>query len=373
MNLDNEITLIFYKFDEGETQKITLDKGKSGIKGENVKGAGVLDNKEDFLSNIIDKVNLMYHGNFSEADRVIVEHIYDKLNQAAVKKKLIKQVKNNDPRQFAESIFPEVFDKAAQDCFDDSVEAFERLFQNKELYKAIMTQMAELWYTNMKDKGEELIFNPERFQEAIVKAMDTEFAPKKDKMKSYEQTAKDLVNVIAAKTIDDIDGANDVIQNAFNHLYCSPTKVALIDKKQHFNTLVSRFEVFLKKVYYLNEQKEIVSTKPGSEGKSATLADCIYQTDCLKKLKFSEDEFGKKFSEYLTMVRDWRNEQTHKAPISTEQECDAAIKVVTDMYLYVVAFGISTFTIEANMPKAEEVSIKPNDYLKAAEQDIEKK
>ena len=249
---------------------------------------------------------------------------------------------------------------------------FERLFQNKELYKAIMTQMAELWYTNMKDKGEELIFNPERFQEAIVKAMDTEFAPKKDKMKSYEQTARDLVNVIAAKTIDDIDGANDVIQNAFNHLYCSPTKVALIDKKQHFNTLVSRFEVFLKKVYYLNEQKEIVSTKPGSEGKSATLADCIYQTDCLKKLKFSEDEFGKKFSEYLTMVRDWRNEQTHKAPISTEQECDAAIKVVTDMYLYVVAFGISTFTIEANMPKAEEVSLKPNDFQKAAEKDIDK-
>lgn len=370
VNLDNEIQLLFSKFNEGSTQKISLDKGKSGIKGENVKGGGVIDNKEDFLSNIIDKVNLMYHGNFTEADRVIVEHIYDKLNKASIRKKLTKQVQNNDARQFAESIFPEVFDKAAQECFDDSVEAFERLFQNKELYKSIMTQMAELWYTNMKDK-EELIFNPERFQKAIVNSMDAEFAPMKGKMKTYEQTAKDLVDVIGAKTIDDIDGANDVIQNAFNHLYCSPTQVSFIDKKQHFNTLVSRFEVFLKKVYYLNEQKLIVSTKPGYEGTSATLADCIYQTECLKKLKFAGDDFSKKFSSYLTMVRDWRNEQTHKAPIATEQECDAAIKVVTDMYLYVIAFGISTFTIEANMPKASEVDMQSKEYKNAAEPDVE--
>ena len=120
-----------------------------------------------------------------------------------------------------------------------------------------------------------------------------------------------------------------------------------------------------------DEQKLIVSTKPGYEGSSATLADCIYQTECLKKLKFAGDDFGKKFSAYLTMVRDWRNEQTHKAPIATEQECDAAIKVVTDMYLYVIAFGISTFTIEANMPKASEVSMQPKEYKNAAEPDVE--
>ena len=97
------------------------------------------------------------------------------------------------------------------------------------------------------------------------------------------------------------------------------------------------------------------------------LADCIYQTECLKKLKFSEDDFDQKFSNYLTMVRDWRNEQSHKAPISTEAECDAAIKIVTVMYLYVVAFGISTITIEGNLPKAEVASIAIDSYPMAAE------
>ena len=39
------------------------------------------------------------------------------------------------------------------------------------------------------------------------------------------------------------------------------------------------------------------------------------------------------------------------------------------MYLYVVAFGISTFTIDANMPKANEVDINANIYPMAAESD----
>ena len=175
-----------------------------------------------------------------------------------------------------------------------------------------------------------------------VESSNSSFANHEHTKKTKEQISEDLVALIAAKTTDDIDGANDVIQNAFNRLYCSPTKVSFVDKKQHFNTLVSRFEVFLKKVFYLKHNSEIVSTKPGQEGMKATLADCIYQTPCLKRLKFSESEADKKFSDYLSMVRDWRNDNAHKAPIATEQECDTAINVLTSMYLYVVTFGIKS-------------------------------
>ena len=155
-----------------------------------------------------------------------------------------------------------------------------------------------------------------------------------------------LVKVISAKTIDDYDGANDVIQNAFNRLYCSPSKVSLTDKKQYFKTLVSHFEVFLKKIYYLKTQEEIVSTKPGMEGTTATLADCIYQTPCLKRLKYADSDVDKVFSGYLGMVRDWRNNAVHKAPVTSESECDNAIKILSIMYLYVAAFGINDKDIQ---------------------------
>ena len=75
-------------------------------------------------------------------------------------------------------------------------------------------------------------------------------------------------------------------------------------------------------------------------------AICIFQTPFLKRLKYSDSDADKKFSEYLTMVHDWRNDQAHKAPTATEQECDFAINVLTTMYLFVVAFGIKRRDIE---------------------------
>ena len=361
VDLNKQIQLINSRIEEGKTQQIVLERGQGGIKGENVKGGGKPEDNKDLLSNIIDKVNLMFKGNFSPADRVIVEAIFDKLSTKTAKKKLTKQAKNNDPKQFAESIFPEIFEKAAQECYDDSVGAFDRLFQNRELYNSIMTQMADLMYQNYRAEGETLIFNPERFKEKIMPTIEREFAVFRMMPKSKEQIADDLVALISARTTDDIDGANDVIQNAFNRLYCSPVKVSLVDKKQHFNTLVTRFEVLLKKVYYLKNRTEIVSTKIGQEGTMATLADCIFQTPCLKRLKYSDSNADKKFSEYLTMVRDWRNDQAHKAPTSTEQECDFAINVLTTMYLYVVAFGIKRRDIEQDETQYEEYKNEEHD------------
>lgn len=119
----------------------------------------------------------------------------------------------------------------------------------------------------------------------------------------------------------------------------------------------------VKLLIYSNDtnHSEIVSTKPGQEGMKATLADCIYQTPCLKRLKFSESEAGKQFSEYLSMVRDWRNDNAHKAPTANEQECDTAINVLTSVYLYVVAFGIKKREIEQMEMAAKEIGTSDAD------------
>ena len=372
-DLNKQLMLVNSRIEAGETQSIHLDKNSGGLSTPKPGAGNGPDDKRDLLSNIIDKVNMMFRGNFTKEDRVLVESIYDKLNQPKVRRKLTKQAKNNDPKQFAESIFPEVFAEAAQECYGDQMEAFRRLFQNHDLYNSIMSQMGSMMYANFRAQ-DEAVFNPERFKQKIIPTLEREFAGFKMLPKPLPQVAEDLVTIIAAKTTDDIDGANDVIQNAFNRLYCSPVKVSFVDKKQHFNTLVSRFEVFLKKVYYLRNHTTIVSTKPGSEGQKATLADCIYQTPCLKRLKYSEDENDKKFYEYLSKVRDWRNDNAHKAPTATEQECDEAINILTSIYLYVVAFGIRSRELflmatevpmqTDSMPMAAEPPVEPDDEKK---------
>ena len=339
IDLNKQLMLVNSKIEAGETQSIHLDKNAGGLSATKPGAGNGPDDKRDLLSNIIDKVNMMFRGNFTKEDRVLVESIYDKLNQPKVRRKLTKQAKNNDPKQFAESIFPEVFAEAAQECYGDQMEAFRRLFQNHDLYNSIMSQMGDMMYANFRAQ-DEAVFNPDRFKEKVLPVMQAEFGDIQREIKPYPIVADWLVKVIAAETAPSMDGANDVLQNAFNRLYCSPRKVAFMDKKSHFRSLVSYFEVFLKKIYFIENGKEMVVTRENARpGEMPSLADCIYQTPCLKRLKYEPD--SSKFKIWLQQLRDWRNEHSHQAPIATEEEYDAAIHIVTTLYLYVTAYNIT--------------------------------
>ena len=41
------------------------------------------------------------------------------------------------------------------------------------------------------------------------------------------------------------------------------------------------------------------------------------------------------------MLRDWRNDEAHNAPCTTDAEVDAAIKEAVSMYIYVTAYSIT--------------------------------
>ena len=91
----------------------------------------------------------MYAGNFSEADRVIVENIYDKMK--AEGKSLAKQAKNSDVNMFANNIFPKQFEKVAQQCYMEQMEAFTKLFEDPQFYKRVMEEMGRAMYFNFKN------------------------------------------------------------------------------------------------------------------------------------------------------------------------------------------------------------------------------
>jgi type I restriction enzyme R subunit len=61
----------------------------------------------------------------------------------------------------------------------------------------------------------------------------------------------------------------------------------------------------------------------------------------LKGLKYSKDECEQKFKGYLDLLRQWRNDEAHLSPNATEDEINAALKVVTSMYLYVIGNNIT--------------------------------
>jgi len=152
VDLNSKLALINNKLTETFTGTIELaptDKDKT-LKPEKGTKANPTEVKTDLLANIIEKINIMYAGKFTEADRVIVETIYDKLIKAS--KGLKKQAKNNDASMFETSIFPKEFEKVAQKCYMEQMDAFSKLFEDEQFYKRVMSEMAKAMYLNYRDE-----------------------------------------------------------------------------------------------------------------------------------------------------------------------------------------------------------------------------
>ena len=148
VDLTNKLALERHRFDIQPSGSISLTptQEEKTLKGEKGGTVAKTEEKRDLLDNIVEKINIMYQGNFTEADRVIVETIYDKFKEK--EKILKKQAKNSDSNMFVENIFPDLFKEVAQNCFMEQTEAFQRLFQDKQLYLHVMQEMAKVMYSN---------------------------------------------------------------------------------------------------------------------------------------------------------------------------------------------------------------------------------
>ncbi|MCQ2270809.1 MAG: DEAD/DEAH box helicase family protein [Bacteroidales bacterium] len=149
VDLTNKLALINNKLSETFSGSIELEHGQNKVKAENGGKGAFKEEKRDLLANIIDKINLMYAGQFTEADRVIVETIFDRMSKSNVALK--KQAKNTDAAMFASAIFPKAFQEIAQQCYMESMDAFAKLFEDPQFYDRVMKEMAEAMYMRLRN------------------------------------------------------------------------------------------------------------------------------------------------------------------------------------------------------------------------------
>ena len=142
IDLEGALQLEFYKLEETFKGVIDLKNENGKYVPASTKGTSQPEPKEP-LEEIIEKINEMFHGDFTDSDRVLIKVLHDRLKDDA---KLKKIAKTSDHQIFMQSIFPKSFDTVAQDSYVEQTEAFTTLFENKSKYNAIMSALAEMLY-----------------------------------------------------------------------------------------------------------------------------------------------------------------------------------------------------------------------------------
>lgn len=155
VDLSQQLALVNNKLTETFSGAIELEKGDA-LKPETGGGAKPKEEKRDLLTNIIEKINLMYAGQFTEADRVIVEGVFDRVNKTEVDS-MRKQAKNCDMQMFVNNVFPKVFEKCAQACYMESMDSYGKLFEEAEYYKRVMTEIGKAVYLTLKNAHDNIV------------------------------------------------------------------------------------------------------------------------------------------------------------------------------------------------------------------------
>lgn len=192
-------------------------------------------------------------------------------------------------------------------------------------------------------KAAHIEYNEEVLKERIADAMRDMLADVCSHNRSVEEFIDVMFDVLSQTSLPSLDGINDLVKDDLNILYTNPN-LRTVDKVRGFNSLVTKYEVYLKKLYYLINNEEMAN----DDGRPVTLGNCVHYIDTLRKLRnafkyetYINDE-QRKYAQYLNMVTNWRNyTAAHMAPTTTEDEINAAISIVVAMYLYITGTSIT--------------------------------
>lgn len=280
------------------------------------------------LQDLLNIVNEPWQGYLDENDKVIrtiVDEIF-------VDTDVLNAFRANNSIETLSRVVVDTIMKKAGGQVEKFFSVLEQVTQNtpfgQDLVHGIVDRIAE---NTSRDRN--LPLDLDALREAIQRNMESTFANISRFIRPLAEVINTLLKVIQAPSVSNLDGVNEIVIDSLNQVYRS-TGLRIVDRHRHFKTLLTHYEPFLKKLYYLINGKQIVGRE---EGQNATLTDAIFAFRALRGLRNNPDSVYQQFNQYLENLRAWRNAESHEANLASEQDLIAATHIITAMYIYIVS------------------------------------
>lgn len=280
------------------------------------------------LQELLKIVNEPWEGYLDENDKVIRTIMDEVLYDTQV---LNAFRANNSPETLAQIIVQSIERKTGSNIekyFSVLNEVMSNTPFGQELIHGLVDRMAE---NTSHDRN--LALDIDALHEAIKAQMEGTFAELSRFIRPLAEVITTLLKVIQAPSVSNLDGANEIVMDSLNQVYRSQD-LRIVDRHRHFKTLLTHYEPFLKKLYYLINGNQIEARE---DGQNATLTDAIFAFSALRGLRNNSNPVYQPFKQFLENLRAWRNAESHEANLASEQELIAATHIVTSMYVYIVS------------------------------------
>lgn len=281
------------------------------------------------LADILNIVNEPFKDFLTSHDKVI-RSLVDEIQEDV---EIVEAFRaGNNPDILAKLIYEKLMEKAG-DNIDNFMDLLKELKDNTPFSKEFVSAMVDLMASNTA-KDQSLPFDADLLIQKIVEDQSGEFNDIMRWIRPLPEITEITLRIFVKETLPKYDGMNELLKDSLNHLYCG-INLRSVDRRRHFNTLLNKYEAFLKKLYYVINGYEMRAVV--KDHQSAMFLDALLSFDCLAGLRSNPDDRYKKFNNYLERVTAWRNKESHDAISSTEAEVKIATHILVTMYLFVIS------------------------------------
>ena len=322
------IQLSFEGFLELEDENAELKSSRIGEIGQKK------EDEKKTVAEILDMANSPFANILDENDKIL-KQIWDAVLEDP---EVTDAFHANNSYDILMNIVKEKFDEKIFEQIDKYMNLQSVLEKERTLSVTLIRKFVDA-LAERTANGNNFVYDESVLKDKIYEVLKTEFEDVCHYIRGFNEIVDNLFFVLNSDSIPSLDGVDEMVKTTLNNLFANPN-LRLVDKRVYFNSLVAKYEAYLRKLYYLIHNEEV---QPYNNGTTTTdgLANASHSFDCLWGLKNNPKSEYQKFSAYLNLLRQWRNDEVHLAPNAVESEVDAAIKIVTSMYLFVTGCVIT--------------------------------
>jgi len=324
LDILNRVNLDKFKIEEVSSGSIILDNEngyiRSGGDGRvNAPKPGTLGTLQDLLK----EINEPYTGFLQENDKLI----YSLLIEVLQDKEIQEAFNAQNTVDVLIELVKDKFTSKGWSKINEYVNLMEVMSENQAFSETFFRKAFEFLATATTKTGRPIYDEPS-LKHLMYESLISEFKELASvSYRDLEEVIDWLFKIFNATTIEGLDGLNEVVKETFNNLYKAENRD--IDLQMYFQTLVTKYEAFLRKIYYMREGKNFVSNKL-----SKGLVSVVYQFPEIQQLYKNKKPKLHNMSTFYNLLYQWRNDQAHQAPILKSSELSPALHAIASMYVY---------------------------------------
>lgn len=146
---------------------------------------------------------------------------------------------------------------------------------------------------------------------------------------AFKEMLDIFFEIVNAETIPELQGLRNILRHRLNCLYRAEYREE--DLRTWYQELTTRFEAFMKKVYWLREGQPVPLT---AEGREPAFIDTVKHFPKLQNLYYTTNEKYLLFKDFYNTVYKWRNNECHVAIDVPMNLMPVSIHAAVALYLY---------------------------------------